>query len=134
MLRKRTNKEKEWFESWFDSKYYHFLYQSRDDDEANEFIRRLQEKLQLDKGARILDLCCGKGRHSFILNRLGFKNVHGIDLSPNNIEYANSKLKPEIIFRKHDMRDIYRANYFDVIFNLFTSFGYFTELKSEKNG
>ena len=57
-----------WFESWFDSKYYHILYQNRDDNEAKYFIDNLLDAFHFKKGARLLDLACGKGRHSIYLN------------------------------------------------------------------
>ena len=56
--------QKEWFASWFDSPYYHLLYQHRDDNEAKQFIGHLTEALDLPQGAKVLDLACGKGRHS----------------------------------------------------------------------
>ena len=93
----------DWYIDWFESKYYHILYRSRNDDEAAMFINVLQEKLQMDKHMNVLDLCCGRGRHSYILNNMGFTNVHGIDLSPSNIKYANSKSKPGMVFKNHDM-------------------------------
>ena len=62
---------KTWYENWFDSKYYHILYKNRDISEANRFIKNLINKLNLEKNDRILDVACGKGRHS-ILNSLGF--------------------------------------------------------------
>ena len=80
--------KKEWFESWFDTIYYHKLYNNRDNKEANFFILNLISYLKPNKSAKILDLACGKGRHSIILNKLGY-NVLGVDLSPSNIQYAN---------------------------------------------
>ena len=78
---------KEWYESWFDSPYYHILYKNRDGDEARRFIDHLINKLELAPKSRLLDLCCGKGRHSVYLNSLGF-TVTGVDLSPQNIRYC----------------------------------------------
>ncbi len=119
--------EKEWFESWFDSKYYHILYQLRDNQEASDFVRNLHRKLDLNPQSAILDLCCGRGRHSFMLHELGFNNIHGVDLSPSNISFAKSKIEPGMFFSEHDMRDVYKENFFDIVINLFTSFGYFED-------
>ncbi len=58
------NKKTEWFASWFDTSYYHILYKHRDDSEAQEFIRNLVSFLNIKKENRLLDLACGKGRHS----------------------------------------------------------------------
>ncbi len=115
----------EWFQNWFDTPYYHLLYDHRNDEEAKFFMKGLIQFLKLKKGDRILDLPCGKGRHSRFLNSKGFEVV-GADLSKNSIQaaklYENDKLK----FRIHDMRDPLLAKY-NAIFNLFTSFGYFNE-------
>lgn len=113
----------EWFATWFDSPYYHVLYQNRDDQEARFFIERLCASLRIEKGAKLLDLACGAGRHSKVLHSLGY-DVTGVDLSPNSIAQANQCSAPGLRFFVHDMRDPLPDSY-DVILNLFTSFGYF---------
>ena len=118
------NSMSEWFEDWFDSPYYHTLYKYRDDDEAEGFIDRLIDKLKLPLQAKILDLACGKGRYSRHLAQKGFE-VTGIDLSPKSIAFARQFEKDNLSFYTHDMRSLFRTNYFDLIVNFFTSFGYF---------
>ena len=113
-----------WFASWFDSSYYHLLYQHRDVAEAEFFISNLTKKLALPQGARILDLACGKGRHSIYLNKLGY-NVVGADLSPESIAAASASANHSLRFVVHDMRKPIGMGDFDAVFNLFTSFGYF---------
>lgn len=114
-----------WFASWFDTPYYHILYKDRDYAEAQLFMDNITDYLNLPEDAKILDLACGKGRHSVYLNKLGY-DVTGADLSENSIagasKYANAKLH----FTVHDMREPF-AEKFDAIFNLFTSFGYFDD-------
>ena len=63
---------KEWFESWFDTKYYHILYKNRNFTEAEEFISNLIDFLQPKTEAKFVDIACGKGRHSLFINKLGF--------------------------------------------------------------
>jgi cyclopropane fatty-acyl-phospholipid synthase-like methyltransferase len=75
-----------------------------------------------------LDLPCGKGRHSVFLNSQGF-NVIGADLSKNSIDFARRFENKTLQFRVHDMRNVINKKY-KAIFNLFTSFGYFDEDKS----
>jgi 2-polyprenyl-3-methyl-5-hydroxy-6-metoxy-1,4-benzoquinol methylase len=118
--------EKTWFKDWFDTKYYHLLYQNRDESEAEVFIKNLTHFLNLENGAHILDLACGKGRHAVILNNLGFK-VTGADLSENSINEAKQYENDELNFQVHDMREIIAHRKFDAVFNLFTSFGYFED-------
>ncbi len=113
-----------WFESWFDSHYYHLLYGNRNEEEAENFIKRLTDFLKPKVGAPALDLGCGKGRHAIALHKNGFK-VTGIDLSSKSIEEANRSNLHEISFFVHDMRLPFKENFFDHVFNLFTSFGYF---------
>ncbi|MCC5923734.1 MAG: class I SAM-dependent methyltransferase [Crocinitomicaceae bacterium] len=124
--------KKEWFASWFDTSYYHILYQHRDDNEASIFIGKLVRFLNISKGANALDLACGKGRHAVTLNDCGL-NVVGLDLSASSIASAKKMEKPGLHFDVHDMRKCYQKNAFDYIFNLFTSFGYFEETQDNQN-
>jgi len=123
--------EKDWFEEWFDTRYYHILYQNRNDEEAENFISNLSTYLKLPAGARVLDLACGKGRHSFTLNRLGYE-VLGVDLSENSIQEAKKSSNSKLSFGVHDMRERIPSTTFDAVFNLFTSFGYFTDKDDNK--
>ena len=120
--------QKEWFAEWFDTKYYHILYQDRNDEEAQLFMQNLLNFLKLEKGEKILDLACGRGRHSVYLNSLGYK-VKGVDLSKNSIQYAKQFEKKGLKFSVHDMRLPFKKKY-HAIFNLFTSFGYFNNDKT----
>ena len=115
-----------WFKDWFNTKYYHILYKNRDFQEANLFISNLVNHLQISKDAKLLDLACGRGRHSIFLNGLGF-DVEGVDLSEQSIETARKFESARLKFATHDMREIYKENHFSYVFNLFTSFGYFDD-------
>jgi SAM-dependent methyltransferase len=115
----------EWFSAWFDSVYYHRLYRERDQPEAHRLLDNLSEWLRLKPGARLLDLACGRGRHSVDLRKRGF-DVTGVDLSPSSIAYAKQFEDEHLRFRVHDMREsLGEPNHYDCILNLFTSFGYF---------
>ena len=81
--------EKAWYKDWFNSIYYHKLYFERDEKEADAFIQTLIGHLRPVPGSRMLDVACGKGRHSKILAALGFQ-VTGIDISPASIETSIS--------------------------------------------
>ena len=71
-----------------------------------------------------------KGRHSIYLNKKGF-DVIGTDLSPQSILEANKSANETLEFFEHDMRKLFRTNYFDVVFNVFTSFGYFEKREDD---
>jgi len=120
-----------WFADWFDSPYYHILYKNRDIKEAQQFIDNLVAHLQLKKGSKLIDVACGKGRHATYFNKLGF-DVVGVDLSENSITTAKQNENKKLQFFKHDMRNTFKANSFNVVTNLFTSFGYFEEMKDEQ--
>lgn len=123
-------KHPKWFECWFDSPYYHVLYKNRNFNEAELFIDKLIQLLKPSKESRFLDLGCGKGRHAIYLNKKGF-DVTGIDLSEKSIACAKTLENEQLHFYTHDMRKLFRTNYFDVVLNLFTSFGYFEQERDD---
>ena len=126
ILRINEMKRDNWFEEWFDSKFYHLLYQHRDDAEAELFLGNMIEKISLRIGARIIDVGCGSGRHAKYLNEKGFI-VDGIDLSSRNIKEASKFSNDNLQFHICDMRKVFRNDHYDIVLNLFTSFGYFRE-------
>ena len=120
-----------WFANWFDSPYYHTLYKNRDEKEAQVFIDNLIDYLQIHKGSKLIDIACGKGRHAKYFNKKGM-DVVGVDLSQNSINTAIKDENKNLQFLAHDMRENYQENAFDVVTNLFTSFGYFENNKDEQ--
>lgn len=116
--------EREWYKSWFNSPFYHKLYFERDEKEAQAFILRLLDYLKPPPGSRVLDVACGRGRHSRFMASQGL-DVTGIDLSFDSIEFAKQFESENLHFYQHDMRLPAWINYFDYAFNFFTSFGYF---------
>lgn len=116
--------KKAWFTQWFNSSHYHQLYSHRDEKEAADFIYRLLIHLHPAPGSSILDLGCGRGRHSRILASMGYQ-VTGIDVAPENINYANRYATESLQFQVHDMRRMLCVRCFDFVFNFFTSFGFF---------
>lgn len=124
-----TKHKKQWYASWFDTPFYHILYKDRDHDEAQSFMDTLTHYLNLPENGKILDLACGKGRHSMYLNTLGY-DVTGVDLSENSIKFAKQFENETLHFQVHDMCQPFNQT-FDAVFNLFTSFGYFE--KDEDN-
>ncbi len=119
-----------WFESWFDTEYYHLLYKHRNDEEAKRFLQRMYGFLQLQQGDSVVDIGCGKGRHSIAMAELGLR-VTGLDLSENSILSARQSAVEKNIedaeFLVHDMREPYPVENCKAVFNVFTSFGYFDD-------
>ncbi len=127
-MSKETTK---WYAEWFNTPYYHSLYKNRDDSEAKKFMDNLTQHLSLQKEETIMDLACGKGRHSRYLNSLGYQ-VTGVDLSQNSIAFAKEFENERLHFAVHDMTHVYHQQ-FNVIVNLFTSFGYFEKEEDNLN-
>ncbi len=121
-----------WFQNWFNSPYYHILYHQRNNEEAEFFINNLCAFLKPAENARLLDIACGKGRHAIYLNKKRY-DVTGIDLSEGSITFAKQFENDKLHFYVHDMRHLFYINYFDIAFNLFTSFGYFETEKDHVN-
>ncbi len=123
-----TDANPAWYQTWFDTSYYHTLYQDRDVHEAQFFLQNLISRLPIHKTDDILDVACGRGRHSLYLAKEGF-NVIGLDLSPNSIAFAKRKAANQGLnatFNVHDMRTV-APKQASVLLNLFTSIGYFED-------
>ncbi|WP_019119801.1 class I SAM-dependent methyltransferase [Brevibacillus massiliensis] len=113
-----------WFERSFREDYL-LVYQHRDEASADREIGNLLENLPIKPTGRVLDLCCGSGRHSRALARRGYEVV-GVDLSPVLLALAEEHNPyPNLRYVQCDMREIPFENEFDIVVNLFTSFGYF---------
>jgi D-alanine-D-alanine ligase len=91
--------------------------------------------LSPDKDDRILDLCCGQGRHSIELANRGFKNIEGLDRSHYLIQRAKAisrKSNLGIKFREGDARKLpYPPDTFDIVLILGNSFGYFETIQDD---
>jgi len=125
----------QWYREFFDDLYLR-VYQPL---EAPEKVRRevdfIVKALNLPAGAKVLDLCCGQGRHSLELARRGFQVV-GVDLSEALLYAARKRAESEgltVTFLQCDMREIDFKDEFDAVINMFTSFGYLeSEAEDEK--
>jgi SAM-dependent methyltransferase len=114
----------EWFEKWFGREYI-ALYPHRNEMEAEHMVALIEGILGTKKVERVLDLACGAGRHSGILANHWW--TVGLDLSEVLLQLAHRNAVPAE-FVRGDMRVLPFANdSFDVVVNLFTSFGYFAD-------
>lgn len=114
----------EWFESWFGEEYV-ALYPHRDAAEAEHVVELIEETAKIARNARTLDLACGAGRHSKILARQWCTT--GLDLSEVLLRMAHRET-PEAKFVRGDMRVLpFCTGAFELVVNLFTSFGYFSD-------
>jgi SAM-dependent methyltransferase len=106
-----------------------FIFSPRQFEQAVEQVDQVLALLDLDSGARVLDIPCGVGRHSVELAERGFR-VTGVDATAAYLETASERAREagvEVEFVHEDMREFRREASFDAVVNLYTSFGYFED-------
>lgn len=122
-----------WYANVFNDDYLRTLPRSLPRQTMRE-VRFIIDKLGIQRGARVLDLCCGAGRHTVELAAKGYDMV-GVDLSMFLLKRAldtATKKKLSIKFVHGDMRKLTFRSIFDAVFNVQTSFGYFDDLTNFK--
>lgn len=116
--------ETPWYSSFFGEEYLrHF--RTPPERTARE-VELIVERLSLPPGSRILDLCCGYGRHTIPLAQRGYQ-MTGLDLSEPLLQQAGSDAAAQgvpVRWVRSDMRQIPFEEEFDAVINLWTSFGY----------
>jgi SAM-dependent methyltransferase len=114
-----------WYENWFGNEYL-TVYAHRDEEEAQQLVQLILKYVPLDKNSKIIDLCCGQGRHAYLFAQKGF-DVYGFDLSRKLLQVAKyrNENNNSTFFIQADMRFLPVNHSFDLLLNLFTSFGYF---------
>ena len=120
--------------NWWDT-LFNAIYLKTDGDvvennEATEAeVDLLIQVAGLEPNDRILDVCCGQGRHCMELARRGFRHLAGVDRSRYLIRLAKRRArqaKIEISFHEGDARKFRIKNSdFHVAMLLGNSFGYF---------
>ncbi|WP_041082376.1 class I SAM-dependent methyltransferase [Thermotoga profunda] len=118
----------EWFiDESFWKDMYDWLFPPERFQTAKEQVEKVLNITGIQSG-NVLDLCCGPGRHTYELAKLGF-SVTAVDAS----EFLLNKAKEfcseftNVRFVHADMRDFVESNHFDLVINMFTSFGYFKD-------
>jgi SAM-dependent methyltransferase len=118
--------ETKWYESFFQGIVLDMWSQAVPEEHTRAEAAFLESKLGATRGARVLDVPCGSGRHALEMASRGYA-VTGVDLSEEQIERARSasrKAGLEIDWRRADMRDLPRGEAFDAAWCLGNSFGY----------
>lgn len=107
--------------------YLHFYAGVLTPERAEREIGFIEQALGLERGMRILDLCCGHGRLANPLAQRGYQ-VTGVDITPGFLELARkeaSLLGVRVEYVEGDMRQLPYKEEFDRVINCYTSFGYF---------
>ena len=123
----------DWFEDEsFWNGLYPFMFSERKFDIAEDEARSILDLVNLGEGD-VLDLACGPGRHAVALAKEGFR-VTGVDLSPFLLQKAISLARTESVdveWVRDDMRHFVRSEAFNLVINIFTSFGYFDDKRDD---
>lgn len=117
----------EWFKDWFDSSEYLDVYSHRDDTDAENLLALIWNNYNFKKGGKVLDAACGMGRFSNLFAETGF-DVTSFDLSTQLLKIAQRKSIEDNLSVKYfrsDIRYVPLKGHFDLVLNMFTSFGYF---------
>ena len=124
-----------WYEETFGRDYLS-LYPHRNDEEAARDISDLLKLINPPRDGRLLDLCCGAGRHLIALRCEGFTRLAGLDLSEDLLAEARVRLDAagmnDVHLIKADMREIPGTEQYSTIISLFTSFGYFADIREDE--
>jgi SAM-dependent methyltransferase len=108
---------------------YPFMFSEDAFARAPQHVEQALALANVGEARRVLDLCCGPGRHTVPLALKGL-DVTAVDLSSFLLGRAQEHAQRSNVtveFVLQDMRKFVRPNAFDVAFNLFTSFGYFDD-------
>ena len=119
---------KEWFSEIFNETYYLTL-PSKFHSRTLREVSFIVASLQLAKGAKILDLGCGFGRHLIKMAERGYEMV-GYDLSTPLLQQASNESHRrglQVEFYLGDMRNLNFKNAFDGLICMHSTFGYFDE-------
>jgi len=126
-IEKTVEPGKTWFKNWFESEHYLSLYRHRDRNDALKLIELVKHRIPGHCKGKVLDVGCGSGRHSIEFARRGY-NVTGYDLSNRLLSVAQAEARGagvDMNLVRGDIRSIPFKAEFDLVMNIFTSWGYF---------
>lgn len=118
-----------WWDVYFGELYLRMFETILTPDRTAQEVAGVMTLLDLRPGARILDLCCGQGRHAVPLARAGYR-LTGLDRSSfllGRAQEAAELAGVEVQWVRGDMRWLPWQEQYDACVNLFTAFGYFED-------
>ena len=118
--------ETPWYKEFFGQHYLEIYQHVLTPERTAREVDFIENTLSLPAGSRILDLCCGHGRHLVELAGRGY-GMTGLDLDPLFLDTARLEAERtglKVALELRDMRDIPFVEEFDAVINMFTAFGY----------
>ncbi len=125
---RRTPTAGAWFAELFGNDYF-LAHPQRLGPATTREVEFIEAALRIPSSGRVLDLCCGYGRHTVPLAAKGYELV-GLDLSLDMLKAALGRAQANslaIKFVHGDMRDLNFREVFDGVYSFDSSFGFFTE-------
>lgn len=123
-----------WYVDFFDEDYLRIYEPGLTAERTEREVNQIVERLGLPPGSRILDLCCGHGRHSIALAERGYQ-VTGQDLSEVFLEKARAdagEAGVSVRWVHGDMRQVPFEEEFDAVINIFSAFGYLESQEEDR--
>ena len=114
--------DRPWFERAFAAEYLE-LYRHRSPEEGASQVAQMLKAGLLPASGRVLDLCCGAGRHLLPMRAAGLQ-AWGLDLS---LDLLRAGGLGGVAVRGNALKLPFVDAAFDVVTNLFSSFGYFPD-------
>jgi len=113
-----------WYEDFFSGLVLDMWAAAVDPTQTQIEVDFLERSLGLRKGARVLDVPCGLGRHALAMASRGYR-ITGVDLSEEAIERARAASQGlDVTWKRADMRDLPQGEKFDAAYCLGNSYGY----------
>ncbi|ASQ90571.1 methyltransferase type 11 [Prosthecochloris sp. GSB1] len=131
-------KKNEWYAEWFNHPLYLKVYSHRNEKEARNCVDTVLDRTHLanvsPSEVQVLDIACGAGRHALEFARRGYGTTAN-DLSPFLLGLARKQAEKENLVLECTLRDMRRINgkkNYDLVVQLFSSFGYFENPEDDR--
>ncbi len=128
------SEQPDWPVAFFDDDYLRIYRPTFTPERTASEVDFIEALLAVPKGAAVLDLACGYGRHAIGMEKRGYR-MTGLDFNPHYLEIAGTEAMAagaNVTWRTGDMRALPFEREFDGVYSFFTSFGYFGDDENEQ--
>jgi len=128
------SQQPEWPVAFFDDDYLRIYRPTFTPERTAAEVDFIEGALALARGAAVLDLACGYGRHAIGMAARGYRTT-GVDFNPRYLAIAAAEAAGagvEVAWRPGDMRALAFRAEFDGVYSFFTSFGYYDDADNER--